>query len=133
MNGKNIGKIYLCIMAVMLVGCMSTTSKNSNTTKKSCSFSSFQRKNTIGYEFDESSRISFSASPKIDVFDPSDFDMKVSVKFTHSFGGASNKRPCTYGSGYYGLVPYISNNAINLNRITSIDNIKSMIDEKRAR
>lgn len=97
---------------------------------KSCSFSSFQRKNTIGYEWDESTHLNFTVSPSFDVWSMNDFDVKTSIRFTHALGGAANKRPCTFGSGYYGLVPYLANNEGTLTAITSPSMIKSLINDK---
>ena len=97
---------------------------------KSCSFSSFQRKNTIGYEWDESTHLNLTVSPSFDVWSMNDFDVKTSIRFTHALGGAANKRPCTYGSGYYGLVPYLSNNKGIISKVASPSLIKSLINDK---
>lgn len=99
--------------------------------QKSCSFSSFHRKNAIGYELDDRRQIGFSVSPKFDVFNPSDIDVKMGLRFTMALGGSANKRPkCTYGSGYYGFLPYAMNDKINLNGLADKDNIKSFVKEK---
>jgi len=99
--------------------------------QKSCSFSSFHRKNAIGYEIDDRRQIGFSVSPSIDMFDPSDAEVKVGLNFTMAFGGSANKRPkCTYGSGYYGFLPYAMNDGVNLNGLINSENIKSFAKEK---
>ena len=99
--------------------------------RQSCSFSSFQRKNTVGYQLDESRHISFKASPSFDIFDPSDVKVKFGLRFTKSLGGPANKRPdCIYGSGYYGLLPYVMNNKINLNGFADKANVKSFVEDK---
>ena len=100
------------------------------TAVKTCSFSSFQRNNTIGYEIDPSRHVSFNASPSFDIWNPTDFEAKVSLKFTKALGGPANKRPCTFGSGYYGLVPYLTNNPETLSVITDPTTIKSLVQEK---
>jgi len=100
-------------------------------TRKSCSFSKFHRKHTLGYEMDESRHIALKVSPSFDVFDPSDFETKVSLRFTKAIGGAANKRPkCTYGKGFYGLLPYATNERINFGGLFDGDNIKSFVEEK---
>lgn len=100
-------------------------------TRKSCSFSSFHRKNTVGYELDGSRHISFSASPSFDLFDADDFEMKLGLRFTKALGGPANKRPkCTYGTGYYGLLPYAMNDDFNLGGLTDEGNIRSFVQEK---
>lgn len=97
---------------------------------KSCSFSSFQRKNTVGYEFSESTHLALTVSPSFDIWDASDFDVKSTLRFTHALGGSANKRPCTFGSGYYGLVPYIANNPSIVGTITDPGSIKTMLREQ---
>jgi hypothetical protein len=98
--------------------------------EKGCSFSSMQRKHTLGYEIDPSRHITFKASPSFDVWSMGDFKMKASIRFTKSIGGEALKRPCTFGSGYYGIVPYLTNNTDTLSAITNPAAIKSMIQEK---
>lgn len=98
--------------------------------KKSCSFSSFHRKDTIAYEIDPQQRLAFRFSPDIDIFDLDDIDAKFSLRYTRSLGQAPSKRPCTFGSGYYGLVPYIRNNPGFIGNLTDMDNIKSMVEDK---
>ena len=98
--------------------------------EKGCSFSSMQRKHTLGYEIDPTRHISFKASPSFDVWSMNDFKMKASIRFTKSIGGDALKRPCTFGSGYYGILPYLSNNTDTLSVITNPSMIKSMIQEK---
>jgi hypothetical protein len=111
-------------------GMQAEANLNAAPSKGECSFSSFQRKHTIGYELDESRQIAFKASPSFDVWNPSDVDMKFSLRFTKALGGAANKRPkCTY-SGYYGLLPYIKNDGLNIGRITDQKTIKSFVQEK---
>lgn len=97
---------------------------------KSCSFSSFHRKNTFGYEIDPSQHISFTASPSFDIWDPGDFEAKFNIKFTRALGGPANKRPCTFGTGYYGLLPYLLNNEGTLDKLTDTSSIKSMVQER---
>lgn len=102
-----------------------------NAAKKSCRFSSFQRKNTIGYELDNARHISFNASPSFDLWNPSDMDFKVDLKFTKALGGAANKRPdCTYGSGYYGLLPYAMNEGVNFDGLTDTKTIRGFVQDK---
>ena len=104
---------------------------NSVKAKQSCSFSSFHRKNAIGYEIDGSRHIGFVVSPSVDVFDPSDAKVRVGLNFTMAFGGSANKRPkCTYGSGYYGLLPYAMNDGVSFSGLTDINSIKSLAREK---
>lgn len=98
--------------------------------KKSCSFSSFQRKNTLGYEWDESTHIALRVSPSFDIWQPDDIKVKTSLRLTHALGGAANKRPCTYGSGYYGLVPYLTNDGDVVSRLTNPSGLKSLVQEK---
>lgn len=99
--------------------------------KKSCSFSSFHRKNAIGYEIDDRRHIGFNVSPSVDLFDPSDAEVKVGLNFTMAFGGPANKRPkCTYGTGYYGYLPFAINDGVNLSGLTDINTIKSFVQEK---
>ena len=99
--------------------------------QSSCRFSSFQRKHTLGYEFDESRHIFFKVSPSFDIWDPSEFDTKVSLRFTKAIGGPANKRPdCTYASGFYGLIPYASNEGINIGGLFDNGNIKSFVEDK---
>lgn len=99
--------------------------------KESCSFSSFHRKNTLGYEIDDRRHIGFRVSPSVDVFDPSNAKVKIGLNFTMAFGGPANKRPkCTYGSGYYGLVPYAMNDGVNLGGLTDVGSIKGFVQEK---
>jgi len=99
--------------------------------KKSCSFSSFHRKNAIGYEIDDRRQIGFNVSPSVDIFDPSDAKVKVGLNFTMAFGGPANKRPkCTYGSGYYGCLPFAMNDGVNLNGLTDTNTIKGFVQEK---
>lgn len=107
-----------------------TVNLTSRTPQKSCKFSSAQRDSTIGYAFDDSRHISFTASPSFDAFNPSDFDMKVGLRFTKSLGGPTKKRPkCTY-SGYYGLLPYAMNNDIDVSGLMDIDTIKSYAQDR---
>ena len=97
-------------------------------TETSCAFSSFHRKNTVGYELDSARHISFTASPSFDIWDASDFDMKVGIRFTKALGGAANKRPkCTYGSGYYGLLPYLANDDIAISKVLTKDFIQGYL------
>ena len=104
---------------------------NAAPAKPSCGFSSFQRKHTIGYEFDESHHLSFKVSPSFDIWDPSDFETKVSLRFTKALSGPANKRPkCTYGSGFYGLLPYATNEGIHLNGLFDSGNVKSFVEDK---
>lgn len=104
---------------------------NNDSTKESCSFSSFHRKNAIGYEWDESTHIGFDVSPKIDVFNPSNAEVEFGLNFTMALGGAANKRPkCTYGSGYYGFLPYAMNDKIEASGLMNKNNIKSFVREK---
>lgn len=98
--------------------------------KKACSFSSFQRKNTLGYEWDESTHLSMTVSPKFDVWSMDDFEVKTSVRLTYALSGAANKRPCTFGSGYYGIIPYVSHNPAIINTFTNPSAIKSMLKDK---
>ncbi len=106
------------------------TTIQKNASQKSCRFSSAHRKNTIGYALDDSRHISFTASPSFDVFDPSDFDMKVGLRFTKSLGGPTKKRPkCTY-SGYYGLLPYAMNNEVDVSGLMDVNTIKSYAQER---
>ena len=101
-----------------------------NVSQKSCRFSSAQRNSTVGYALDDSRHISFKASPSFDAFNPSDFDMKIGLRFTKSLGEPKKKRPkCTY-SGYYGLLPYAMNNEINFGGLANIDTIKSYAQER---
>jgi outer membrane murein-binding lipoprotein Lpp len=112
-------------------GSANRTTHNTTPSQKSCHFSSHHRKNTIGYQFDESSHLSFKASPSFDVFDPSYMEVKVGLRFTKSFGGKTQKRPdCTYGSGYYGLLPYVVNNDISLGGLTDKGTIKSYVEDR---
>jgi len=98
---------------------------------KKCSFSSFHRKNALGYEFDDARQLSLKISPDIDVFDMSVSDVEIGLNFTMALGGKANKRPkCTYGSGYYGWLPYAVNNDVELGGITDMKNIKSFTKEK---
>jgi hypothetical protein len=98
--------------------------------QKSCSFSSAHRKNTVGYALDDSRHISFTASPSFDAFNPSDFDIKVGLRFTKSLGGPAKKRPkCTY-SGYYGLLPYAMNNKVDISGLANIETIRSYAQER---
>jgi hypothetical protein len=98
---------------------------------RQCSFSSFHRKNTIGYELDDRRQIGFRVSPDIDVFDLSETQVKVGLNFTMALGGSANKRPkCTYGSGYYGLLPYAINSDIDVSGLTDMDRIKSYAQER---
>ena len=102
-----------------------------NIKTKQCSFSSFHRKNTIGYELDDRRHIGFRVSPDVNVFDLSDTNVKMGLRFTMALGGSANKRPkCTYGSGYYGLLPYAMNNEIDFDGLTDIDKIKSYAQER---
>jgi hypothetical protein len=79
-------------------------------TDKSCSFSRFHRGHAVGYEIDPSRHIGLTVSPRMDVWNPADIDTKVSLRFTKALGGIANSRPdCTFGQGFYGLVPYASN------------------------
>lgn len=103
---------------------------NASPQNTSCRFSSFHRKHTLGYEFDEQSHLSFTASPSFDAFGGSDFDVKIGLRFTKALGGAAKKRPkCTY-SGYYGLLPYAMNNDINVSGLMDKGYIKSYIEER---
>lgn len=95
--------------------------------KEKCAFSSFHRKDTFGYEFDPHQRLAFRFSPDIDIFDIGDADLKVSLRYTRTFGPAPKKRPCTFGSGYYGLIPYFRNNPGFIGSMTDFDTIKHMI------
>ena len=97
---------------------------------KGCSFSSMQRKHTLGYEIDPSRHITFKASPSLDFWTMDDFKMKASLRFTKSLGGEALKRPCTFGTGYYGLLPYLTNNADTLSSITKPSMIKSLVQDK---
>ena len=45
---------------------------------KGCSFSSMQRKTTLGYEIDPTRHITFKASPSFDIWSMGDFKMKAS-------------------------------------------------------
>lgn len=102
----------------------------SQNAKKSCSFSSFHRRNTIGYEFDESRHIAFKASPKVDVFNPDDAEVEFSLRFTKSFGGKANKRPdCTYGSGFYGQLPFLVNDGVETSSL-NMTGVKSYVQER---
>lgn len=102
-----------------------------NNAAKKCSFSSFHRKNALGYEFDDRRQLSLKISPDIDVFDMNVSDVEVGLNFTMALGGSSNKRPkCTYGSGYYGWLPYAVNNDVQLDGLTDIHRIKSFAQEK---
>jgi|GEM_PF-1370031 len=106
-------------------------SVNDKQPSKQCSFSSFHRQNTIGYELDDRRQIGFRVSPDIDVFDLSDTNVKVGLSFSMALGGSANKRPkCTYGSGYYGLLPYAVNNNIDVSGLTDVDTIKSYAQER---
>jgi hypothetical protein len=98
--------------------------------ESSCSFSSIQRKHTLGYEIDPSRHVAFTASPSFDIWDPSDFKARFSLRFTKSLGGEALKRPCTFGSGYYGLIPYISNNPDTFATITNPTTVKSMVQDR---
>ena len=107
------------------------SSHNASGKKKSCSFSSFHRKNTIGYEIDSGRHIAFKASPKVDVWNPDDAEMEFSLRFTKSFGGSANKRPdCTYGSGFYGQIPFLMNDGVDMSRITDAKGIQSFVQER---
>lgn len=101
-----------------------------NDEPKGCRFSSMQRKNTLGYEIDPSRHLTFTASPSFDIWDPTDFKAKFSVRFTKALGGDALKRPCTFGSGYYGLLPYLRYNPEMFSVITDPTTIKSMLKEK---
>ena len=104
---------------------------NQAESKKSCRFSSFQRKNTIGYELDDSRHIGFNISPSFDIFNPTDIEVKIGFKFTKAIGGAALKRPdCTFGSGYYGLLPYATNQGFNFNGLTDVRTLKGFVQEK---
>lgn len=104
---------------------------NATPEKKSCRFSSFQRKHTLGYEFDESHHLALRVSPSVDIWDPSDIETKVSLRFTKSLSGPANKRPdCTFAKGFYGLLPYAANQGVNLNGFFNGGNIKSMVEDK---
>ncbi len=99
--------------------------------KKSCAFSSFHRKNAIGYEIDDRRQIGFNVSPSVDVFNPSDAEVKVGLRFSMALGGSAIKRPkCTYGSGYYGFVPYLMNDSVDLTNMLDTNNVKSFVQEK---
>lgn len=98
--------------------------------KKNCAFSSFHRKETVGYEFDANQRLSFRIDPDIDIFDLDDIEAEFSVRYTVFLGGKPTKRPCTYGTGYYGLVPYVGNNPDILEDMTDIDHIKSLVEDE---
>lgn len=97
---------------------------------KSCSFSSAQRKHTFGYEIDPSRHVTFVASPSFDIWDPSDFKARFGVRFTKSLGGEALKRPCTFGSGYYGIIPYLTNNPDTLSTVTNPMTVKSMVEDR---
>lgn len=98
--------------------------------QKSCGFSFAHRGSTVGYALDDSRHISFKASPSFDAFNPSDFDMKIGLRFTKSLGEPKKNRPkCTY-SGYYGLLPYAMNNEVNFGGLADIDTIKSYAQER---
>lgn len=104
---------------------------NHDAPKKSCSFSSFHRKNAIGYELDDRRQIGLSVSPSFDMFDPSDAKVEVGLRFSMALGGEAKKRPkCTYGKGYYGFVPYLMNDSVELGGLMNQDNIKSFVQEK---
>lgn len=99
--------------------------------EKSCEFSRHHRKHTVGYEIDPSRHIAFDVRPSMDIWNPSDMDTEVSLRFTKSLGGPANKRPnCTYGSGFYGLLPFASNEGINLSGALEGENVKSYIQER---
>ena len=130
LSDQNIGTIAALQPAAGGVGGQALAMK----TKKDCHFSSFHRKNAIGYEFDDRRHLSFTASPSMDL-DGSDFEMKVGLRFTKALGGPAKKRPdCTYGSGYYGWLPYAANNDfdidIDLNNMFSDENIRAYIEKK---
>jgi len=97
--------------------------------KKRCIFSSFQRNDTLGYEIDANRRISFRINPDIDISDLGDSDVEFSLRYTMHFGPAPKKRPCTFGNGYYGLLPYMHHNPTFLDQLTEIETIKAMIEE----
>jgi hypothetical protein len=103
----------------------------SNQQRQSCNFSSFHRRHTVGYELDESRHIAFKASPKVDVWNPSDTEVEFSLRFTKAIGGTAKKRPdCTYGSGFYGQVPFLVNDGVETSSI-DMDGIKSFVEERR--
>ena len=98
--------------------------------KKNCAFSSYHREETVGYEFDRQSRLSFRIDPDIDLFDLGDSEAEISFRYTVFLGGPPQKKLCTFGSGYYGLVPFVSNNPQILDDLTDIDHIKSMVEDE---
>jgi len=99
--------------------------------KKSCQFSSFHRKNTLGYEIDDRRQLGFRVSPDIDMFDPSDADVTFGLNFTMALGGSANKRPqCTYGSGFYGQLPYLMNEGMDIGGLSDAQTLKSYAKER---
>lgn len=98
--------------------------------KKNCAFSSYHREETVGYEFDSQNRLSFRIAPDIDLFDLGDSEAEISVRYTVFLGGPPQKKLCTFGNGYYGLVPFVSNNPEIFDNLTDIEHIKSMVEDE---
>jgi hypothetical protein len=87
---------------------------------------------TIGYEVSGRTHVGFDVKPDIDVFDPSDADVRFGLNFTVALGMPSNDRPkCTH-NGYYGMIPALANTDVSakLNRVTDMDNIKSYVEDR---
>lgn len=104
---------------------------NAKNKDRSCNFSSFHRESALGYEIDPSRHLALDVSPSMDIWNPSEIDAEVSLRFTKSFGGSANERPdCTYGRGFYGFLPYARHEGINLGGLLEEDNIKSYVQER---
>ena len=102
-----------------------------NNEKKKCGFSSFHRKNTVGYELDDRRQIGLRVSPDIDMFDMSDADVEVGLTFTMALGGRANKRPkCTYGSGFYGQLPYVMHEGVDISGLSDVQSIRGYVKER---
>ena len=98
--------------------------------QRNCRFSSFQRKHAIGYEFNDHTHLGLKASPDIDIWNPSDFDVDFKLTFTRAIGGAAKKRPkCTF-DGFYGFMPYAANQGIDIGAIGDKANVKSYVEER---
>ena len=104
----------------------------SSAPQPSCSMSFTTSGPAIGYEISDRTHVGFDVSPKVNVFDPSDSEVRVGLNFKVALGMPSNKRPkCTH-NGYYGMLPSAMNsdNSINLSRLTDMDTIKSYVDDR---
>mgnify|MGYP006430007211 FL=1 len=87
---------------------------------------------TIGYEVSDRTHVGFDVKPDIDVFDPSDAEVRFGLNFTVSLGMPSNDRPkCTH-NGYYGVLPALANTDVSakLSEVTEMDSIKSYVEDR---